>query len=321
MKSFKKKKLSKPSKQDYEMAKLTLNYLQTNLHFSQVNKLLLLDYYSISDYLKTFYSNNQKQYDSLTSVFSYQQTLQYTIEQWEFETLLSQQLRSQFTYPLILYVIMYFLLGFFAIFLIPTLLSMILLFDLEITSIQIGQTLLKLIFYVFTFLNILVISMIVRYSNKEKLKIFISTNHQRTYFILFKKIITHKFASLYSILVKYGLSTKQSLEIMKNGSSSYLVSWIALLVTYRLEEGSDFVTSFNDNFLDSHFNQILSLASKNNQLISLLDSYLASNQQIITMYITKVSRIVKMIIYLVLGFLIIFLYQILLTPMSLMGTL
>lgn len=321
MKSFKKKKLSKPSKQDYEMAKLTLNYLQTNLHFSQVSKLLLLDYYSISDYLKTFYSNNQKQYDSLTSVFSYQQTLQYTIEQWEFETLLSQQLRSQFTYPLILYVIMYFLLGFFAIFLIPTLLSMILLFDLEITSIQIGQTLLKLIFYVFTFLNILVISMIVRYSNKEKLKIFISTNHQRTYFILFKKIITHKFASLYSILVKYGLSTKQSLEIMKNGSSSYLVSWIALLVTYRLEEGSDFVTSFNDNFLDSHFNQILSLASKNNQLISLLDSYLASNQQIITMYITKVSRIVKMIIYLVLGFLIIFLYQILLTPMSLMGTL
>lgn len=321
MKSFKKKKLSKPSKQDYEMAKLTLNYLQTNLHFSQVNKLLLLDYYSISDYLKTFYSNNQKQYDSLTSVFSYQQTLQYTIEQWEFETLLSQQLRSQFTYPLILYVIMYFLLGFFAIFLIPTLLSMILLFDLEITSIQIGQTLLKLIFYVFTFLNILVISMIVRYSNKERLKIFISTNHQRTYFILFKKIITHKFASLYSILVKYGLSTKQSLEIMKNGSSSYLVSWIALLVTYRLEEGSDFVTSFNDNFLDSHFNQILSLASKNNQLISLLDSYLASNQQIITMYITKVSRIVKMIIYLVLGFLIIFLYQILLTPMSLMGTL
>lgn len=321
MKSFKKKTLSKPSKQDYEMAKLTLNYLQTNLHFSQVSKLLFLDYYSISDYLKTFYSNNQKQYDSLTSVFSYQQTLQYTIEQWEFEASLNQQLRSQFTYPLILYVIMYFLLGFFTIFLIPTLLSMILLFDLEITSIQIGQTLLKFIFYVFTFLNILVVSMFVRYSNKEKLKIFISTNHQRTYFILFKKIITQKFASLYSILVKYGLSTKQSLEIMKNGSSSYLVSWIALLVTYRLEEGSDFVTSFNDNFLDSHFNQILSLASKNNQLISLLDSYLASNQQIITMYITKVSRIVKMIIYLVLGFLIIYLYQILLTPMSLMGTL
>ena len=108
---------------------------------------------------------------------------------------------------------------------------------------------------------------------------------------------------------------------MKKGSTSYLVSWLSLLITYRLEDGNDFVTSFSDNFLDSHFNQIITLASKNNQLSALLDSYLTSNQQIILMIITKISSFVKMVIYIVLALLIIFLYQILLTPMSLMGTL
>lgn len=312
---------SKPSKHDYELAKLVLNYLQTNLDFDQIKNLLLLEHSSLSDYLQSFYNHNENQYHSLTSIFSYQQTLQYTIEHWEFETSLNQQLKAQFTYPSILYIIMYLLLGFFTLFLIPTLLSMILLFDLDTSIIRFSNYLLKLIFFIFTIFNFLSIVFIIRFSNKENLKVFITKNHNKKYFILFKKIITQKFAKLYSILVSYGLSTKQSLEIMKKGSTSYLVSWLSLLITYRLEDGNDFVTSFSDNFLDSHFNQIITLASKNNQLSALLDSYLTSNQQIILMIITKISSFVKMVIYIVLALLIIFLYQILLTPMSLMGTL
>lgn len=321
MKFFKKKTLSKPSKKDYELAKLTLNYLQTNLDYSQIKELLLLEQTNLSDYLKKFYHRNENQYESLTSVFSYQQTLRYTIDQWEFDTLLNHQLKAQFAYPLILYIIMYCLLGFFSLFLVPTLLSMISMFDLDTTAVEIGKTLLKVIFFIFTCINSLLLILMVHFSNKQNLKLFISKYHNKKFFTLFKKIITHKFAKLYSILVNYGLSTKQSLEIMKSGSTSYLLSWISLLITYQLEEGKGFVTSFSDNFLDLHFNQILSLASKNNQLITLLDSYLVSNLHTITMYITNVSKTIKIVIYIVLGLLIIFLYQILLTPMNLMSTL
>lgn len=117
------------------------------------------------------------------------------------------------------------------------------------------------------------------------------------------------------------MSTKQALLLIKNASTSPTLMWLSTLVTYELEEGKPFEESIQLDIFDSQFISLLQLGSKTNQLLELLTTYLYSQRILILNQVSKAGNALKSFTYLFLGLLIIVMYQILLAPMSLMGTL
>lgn len=315
------KKSFNPSSEKINEIEIVLSYLKSNIEFNDIKSFLAIKEETLKDYVFTLYQNHPEQFKQLTEIFSLQHCLQFSLNIIKFDKDLKQSLLKALTYPLILYSFMYGLMMFFIIILFPALNSILMLFDLDLTLIFILQTILRSLFVVLSLFNLGIIVTFLLLRKNENKKLFYLLIKTKRHLSLFKNIYTFKFSYYINELYKQGMSTKQALLLIKNASTSPTLMWLSTLVTYELEEGKPFEESIQLDIFDSQFISLLQLGSKTNQVLELLTTYLYSQRILILNQVSKAGNALKSFTYLFLGLLIIVMYQILLAPMSLMGTL
>lgn len=315
------KKSFNPSSEKINEIEIVLSYLKSNVEFNDIKCFLAIKEETLKDYVFTLYQNHPEQFKQLTEIFSLQHCLQFSINIIKFDKDLKQSLLKALTYPLILYSFTYGLMMFFIIILFPALNSILMLFDLDLTLIFILQTILRSLFVVLSLFNLGIIVTLLLLRKNENKKLFYLLIKTKRHLSLFKNIYTFQFSYYINELYKQGMSTKQALLLIKNASTSPTLMWLSTLVTYELEEGKPFEESIQLDIFDSQFISLLQLGSKTNQLLELLTTYLYSQRILILNQVSKAGNALKSFTYLFLGLLIIVMYQILLAPMSLMGTL
>lgn len=315
------KKSFNPSSEKINEIEIVLSYLKSNVEFNDIKCFLAIKEETLKDYVFTLYQNHPEQFKQLTEIFSLQHCLQFSLNIIKFDKDLKQSLLKALTYPLILYSFTYGLMMFFIIILFPALNSILMLFDLDLTLIFILQTILRSLFVVLSLFNLGIIVTLLLLRKNENKKLFYLLIKTKRHLSLFKNIYTFQFSYYINELYKQGMSTKQALLLIKNASTSPTLMWLSTLVTYELEEGKPFEESIQLDIFDSQFISLLQLGSKTNQLLELLTTYLYSQRILILNQVSKAGNALKSFTYLFLGLLIIVMYQILLAPMSLMGTL
>lgn len=298
---------------------ICLAFLESGLDYEICKEILDLKPQSLDDYVSQLFENNHNELVVMKQHFSNIHILDFMLSIQKFKTTLKSLILKALTYPIILYSLMYSLMLFFILFLLPQMFNIIELFDLQQNLLTILNITLKCVFTLISLINLVLIVLLVLLINKQRLKMFLNLNQNSKMLIFLKEIYTYQFSHFFHLLINKGFSTKLALQIMREGSTSYITSWIATLISYQLETGDAFEVSINNPLLDKQFILLCQLGSKNNQLIELLETYHMTIQKRIHDRINQIGSIIKSITYVLLGFLIIMMYQILLAPMSLLG--
>lgn len=289
---------------------LVEKYLNSGLTYLQVKMLLRLKEENIEDYVLNNGVNHE-----LFNLIGGINSLYFVNQMSQYRKSIKEKIFKNIVYPVILYILICCLLIFFIYFIMPSIYR-----NLGSLGIDLN-TFINKIFILQIFLVILVASGLLGFivyfwllSVKNQKWLFIIF-YRSWWFGAFKLWLTLDFIWLYIHFYKLGLNTKQIIEAIYTSSDEYLIKWQTTLIRYKLEEGNTLVESLDQRFINNEFILLFELLAYNND-INLLDNFLMVRREYFLDKIVLVLNIFKFIEYLIIGFLVIYLYQILLLPIS-----
>lgn len=127
---------------------------------------------------------------------------------------------------------------------------------------------------------------------------------------------TNEFINLYTILVSNGYKTKECLDIIKTLDNMPICAYIANKVSLSLRDGNDLVNSVDIEELDSSLSKFFKIASCSKDFLSILINYLEYSSNKVNIFIKRVTAFIQGSSYVVIGLIIIFVYQLLFMPMQ-----
>lgn len=315
---LKSKLISKPSLAEIT---LVLAYRQLNINYDTIRTELSLKPDSLQDYTRLIYTNNLSAFDQLRQYLSYEQLLEIDVAFKSFNRKLKQDIFKQLWYPSLLLVVLFMVLSLFLFRLYPSLHSLLVEMDLTTTSVSFIYGFLLVVFIGMSLFFLVFLVSLLLLLNQQNQKIFILLFKNSRLLLLGKKIYTHFFAYLFHLYLAYGASTRQILTLMKTAQFSNIVRWLAILTIYELDEGQSIDEAFNPALFDPSFIRFIHIATLANTLKEHLERYLDLNERIIKVMIKRLSTVLQSVVYVLIGLLMILLYQLLFTPMQLLNSL
>ena len=289
---------------------LVEKYLNAGLTYSQVKKLLRLKEDNIEDYVL----NNGINYE-LFSLIGGINSLYFVNQMSQYRKSIKEKIFKNIIYPIILYILICCLLIFFIYLIMPSIYRNLSSLGISLNDFVNKMFLLQIVLVILVASGVLAVIIYFWLSSVKNQKWLFIIFYRSWWFGAFKLWLTLDFIWLYIHFYKLGLNTKQIIEAIYNSSDEYLIKWQATLIRYKLEEGSTLIESLDKRFINNEFILLFELFSYNND-INLLDNFLMVRREYFLSKIVLVLNFVKFVEYLIIGFLVIYLYQILLLPIS-----
>lgn len=233
----------------------------------------------------------------------------------KYKQTLKEKVLKALVYPIILYIIICCLLVFFIYGIMPNIYYNLSSLDIDSNTIAIKMFILQtFLVMLITFLLLVIFMYLWLMSVKNQKWLFIRF-YKSWWFSFFKKLLTLDFVWLFVWFYSLGLTTKQIIEGIYVSSDEYLIKWQATIIRYKLEEGNSLIESIDKRFISQDFIMLFELFGYNND-INLLEKFIFINQKRLIQKCLFVINIFKILEYLIIGFLIVYLYQVLLLPIS-----
>lgn len=267
----------------------------------------------IGDYVPRSIS---KYFDKLIKVIGFNKTISIVLNIIETRKKNIDSVISKSIYPLILMFVSLTALIIFDRFGLDSIISLMSSFINDFESIELFRrifNILTIIILIILFcIFILLVSIIFFKKGVFIYKIFnkyFSNSIISTYF-------TNEFISLYLILVDNGYKTKDALNIIKELDNIPISAFMANEISLNLKEGNGFISSFDSLYFDRSFSKYISVASFSNSYINILERYSEFASLKVIDFIKKFTSFIQGLSYVVIGFIIIFVYQLLFMPMQ-----
>lgn len=132
---------------------------------------------------------------------------------------------------------------------------------------------------------------------------------------------TKEFVSLLIECCKRGYKTKDSMTIIHSLRNKGIVSLLAYQIDSRLIDGYKYEDCFDNRFFDKKFKQYLEIGMNTNGYLFMLNKYCEYASDLFTKKIKRLTIFIQLFVYMLIGILIIFIYQILFLPMQAMSNL
>jgi len=192
-------------------------------------------------------------------------------------------------------------------------------FKSDIKGFVVIRLIVRIFIKVFYYGLLFVICLIFIMTRNKRIILFYEFINKFTGDNLIKSFYTCQFISLLRILYEEGYSTKKSLEILRGLIRKPIISLMAYRLDEELNNGEEIINALNDK----HFDKLLSGFLKTINYIDDFDEALSKYIVIVKLQTKKkmkrLSVILEAIIYLFIGFIIIFVYQILFMPLKAIG--
>lgn len=127
---------------------------------------------------------------------------------------------------------------------------------------------------------------------------------------------TNEFISLYLIIFNNGYKTRETLNIIKDLDNVPISAFMADEILLGLEAGDGFISSFDSLYFDKSFSKYLSVASFSNSYSNILEKYCEYASLKVISFIKSFTAFIQGTSYVVIGFIIIFVYELLFMPMQ-----
>jgi len=219
-------------------------------------------------------------------------------------------------YPLGLLFVCLTALYLFDLYGIDTIFNLLKSFNANISLYSVLRVIIRFSIYVFYF-GLLFISILFLYLTRPK-------NISLAYIQftkLFKNSIIKEYyslelISLYLICLESGYKTKDSIEILKSLRDIPVISLLAFHLDEALCSGDSLKDAASQNYYDELLNGFIKIASYTNDFNSVMKNYIELTSTKLTNKLKRLTNIIQTSIYLLVGMLVIFVYQVLYLPMQ-----
>lgn len=189
-------------------------------------------------------------------------------------------------------------------------------FKINLTGIKIMRVFMGLLTDIFYVLMIIVLTLFLYFKSPKRISIAYILMCKNFPIEFIKTYFTEDFMSLYILTTSLGYKTKDTLSILKSLKNKPIVSLIAFHIDEKLMEGNSLKSSTNIIYIDQTLNKFINIASYSKNGLSILNGYVEFASKKIMKEMKTVSSIVQIVSYVLIGFVIIFIYQILFLPMQ-----
>ncbi len=138
---------------------------------------------------------------------------------------------------------------------------------------------------------------------------------------IFVQSISAKFARFFLECQKRNISTKDTLEILMRVHEQPCISYIACILNQHLLKGETMMQALNETHIEKTLLRFFRIAIISSNCEEMLEGYLQMVQLKKEIAIKRFSRYVQLFSYSLIGFVMIFVYQILMVPMTMLQNL
>ena len=130
---------------------------------------------------------------------------------------------------------------------------------------------------------------------------------------------TERFVYLYSLCLDKGLSTIDSLSIISNIDERSIDSYIAKNIDAELKKGSELIKAIENKYLSISFIRFFNIAIKTVNPLAIINSYLEYINKYIDLKIKRIAKTIQVFVYLLIGIIVIYIYNLLLFPLNILN--
>lgn len=271
---------------------------------------------------RKYLKNDIKEYlTSFLSYLSFKDALKLSLSIANKERYLKNEIIKHLTYPISLMIFSLLGIYLFNSYCFEPLINSFKSFNSDLSHLVDFKNILN-IFITIIFIIILIILCLVLIFTKKKRIVFAYSLLQK--YLSSSKIseyLSSRFVIYFSECHKVGLKTKDSINILKSLKSEPLISFIAFHIDEALLSGKDMVEAISNPYLDTRLKSFIEIAINTTELNKMLEGYLSQFEMRFKKYTTKMSKMIQIFSYVLIGIVIIFIYQLLFIPMGLLGEL
>ena len=136
---------------------------------------------------------------------------------------------------------------------------------------------------------------------------------------IIKEYLSSRFVLYFNECTRIGIKTKDSITILKSLKQFPLISFIAYHVNEAFLEGESIENAMKNKYLDYRLSRILKISLYNGKMVRMLESYMDNFEKRFKKKCQNFSKYIQVISYVLIGVIIVFVYQILFIPMSAIG--
>lgn len=229
------------------------------------------------------------------------------------------QSMGELVHPLLLLAATVALVVFFNSFFFDSLIGALETFGSDLAAIIIFKEVLTIVLRLSLFSGISLIFILFFLSNKHRIVLAYSLLQQYWPRSMFKEYCSAQFINYYLACLKAGLKTKESIQILKSLKQLPLVSFIAFHLDAALLAGKDLKEALKNPYLDYRLVGFVNIAVYAGNVEAMLEAYLNNFQLRFTRFNKHLAKGLELVSYALIGLLLIFVYQILFIPMTVIG--
>ena len=281
--------------------------IKNRLHEGQLIENIIIEYTpaQLSSYL-----------EALLSSLSFTTALKLSLDFYEKENENKNSLLNAILYPSILLFLTITALYLFDLYGLDSLFSLMGTFSDDINIYHNIRVLFRIIITIIYY-GFMIFVLIIIYFRQPKritlLYIFISKYFSNS---LFNIYYCEQFVSLLLICVNHGYKTKESLQLLKKMKSKPIVAFLAFHLDDYLLKGESFKEAVKQNYYDISLSKYIKLANYTNDFSNIINSYLLITREKIKRKMKQFALTIQLTTYLIIGAIIIFIYQLLFMPMQ-----
>lgn len=138
-------------------------------------------------------------------------------------------------------------------------------------------------------------------------------------FSVLKDYLSNEFMIYFKECQALGIKTYDTINILKHLKEKPLITFLAHEVDRALLRGDDLKGAMSQPFIDERLAYFIKIASSSVDSFGMIDLYLNDFKARFSRFCLKLAKIIQISAYALVGILIIFVYQILFIPMSMLG--
>ena len=281
--------------------------IKNRLHEGQLIENIIIEYTpaQLSSYL-----------EALLSSLSFTTALKLSLDFYEKENENKNSLLNAILYPSILLFLTITALYLFDLYGLDSLFSLMGTFSDDINIYHNIRVLFRIIITIIYYGFMIFVFIIIYFRQPKRitlLYIFISKYFSNS---LFNIYYCEQFVSLLLICVNHGYKTKESLQLLKKMKSKPIVAFLAFHLDDYLLKGESFKEAVKQNYYDISLSKYIKLANYTNDFSNIINSYLLITREKIKRKMKQFALTIQLTTYLIIGAIIIFIYQLLFMPMQ-----
>ncbi|MBR3227773.1 MAG: type II secretion system F family protein [Erysipelotrichaceae bacterium] len=225
-------------------------------------------------------------------------------------------LEKAILYPFILLFVSLSALYLFDAYGLDTILEMLRSFNTDLSSFSTVRILLRIVVYVFYIGLLAGIGAFLYFSKDRNIALFYIFCSRYLPNSIFQIYYCEEFVSLFLICLEQGYRTKEALSILKALHNKPVVSFLAFHLDEKLLQGATLKEASVQSYYDESLSRFINVAVYTNEFSRILSDYVKVSRQRIAASMKRLATVIQIASYLMIGAVIVFIYQVLFLPMQ-----